>query len=323
MRGRTRNAIFSLLIFFWTAILICFTCHSLYIQLPNIEDDRILFFKENGKDLKYILSSSLKSATESIFVSSFGMNDKDIVKILQTQSTHIPIKIFYDSKENNILPRGELVSVFPYKKQGLMHRKLIAIDKELLFLGSTNLTPLALKIHKNLIVCIRSKELYLSIVENLPLVKNSYSFFPLPHSTNLAIKALLNEIDNAKNRIYVCMYAFTHEELAHALIRAHSRGVSVKVFIDRGMANGTCKKLKALLKQYNIPTFTNLGSGLLHHKCALIDNTFTFGSANWTMAAFHKNEEHLFFFNDLSKKELSEITKFFSHIERSSKKTTG
>ena len=81
------------------------------------------------------------------------MNDKDIVKILQTQSTHIPIKIFYDSKENNILPRGELVSVFPYKKQGLMHRKLIAIDKELLFLGSTNLTPLALKIHKNLIQC--------------------------------------------------------------------------------------------------------------------------------------------------------------------------
>ncbi len=255
----------------------------------------------------------------SIQVSSFGINDKDIVQILETQSTHIPINIFYDAKENNIFPKGELVTIFPYKKQGLMHRKLIAVDEELLFLGSTNLTPLALKIHKNLIVCIRSKELYLKIEQNLPLEKNSYSFYPLPHSTDLAMKTLLNELEHAKCRVYVCMYAFTHEELANALIRAQARGVDVKVFIDRGMAHGTCKKLTKHLEENHISTYTHLGIGLLHHKCALIDNTFTFGSANWTMAAFHKNEEHLFFFYSLTKQELSQITKFFSLIERSSK----
>ena len=308
----------SLLCFAWILCLSYFVYFSLSLEIPREEDDYALYFKESGKDLKYLISKCLNSAKKSIFISSFGINDKDIVRILESKAVFLPIKIAFDPKENNILPHGSNVELLTFTKQGLMHRKMVAIDDELLLFGSTNLTPLALKIHKNLVVCIRSKDLYRAIEKNLPLQKKNYSFYPLPEERDLALETLLKELNSAKNRIYICIYTFTHQELAETLISAKNRGVDVRVYIDRGMASGTCKKIITLLKQNQVLVATHLGSGLLHHKCALIDDTFTFGSTNWTKAAFFKNEEYLLFLKSLSPKELKEITRFFSYVAKSS-----
>jgi phosphatidylserine/phosphatidylglycerophosphate/cardiolipin synthase-like enzyme len=88
--------------------------------------------------------------------------------------------------------------------------------------------------------------------------------------------------------------------------------------MDRGMSKGSSEKVTTALKSHNVFVRTHLGGGLLHHKCALIDNTFVFGSANWTKAAFSKNEEYLLFLESLSKKDLHEITKFFTYTEKTS-----
>lgn len=304
--------------FIWILCLSYFIYISLSLEIPKDEDSYALYFKESGRDLKYLISQCLNSASKSIFISSFGINDKEIVRILQSKAVSLPIKIAFDPKENNILPYGNNVEFHPYKKQGLMHRKMVAIDKELLLFGSTNLTPLALKIHKNLIVCIRSKDLYQALQDNLPLQKKNYSFYPLPEEKDLAFETLLKELEAAKHRIYICIYTFTHQEIAQSLISAKKRGVDVRVYIDRGMASGTCKKIITLLKQNQVVVATHLGSGLLHHKCALIDDTFTFGSTNWTKAAFSKNEEYLLFLKSLSPKELKQVTNFFFYISKSS-----
>ncbi len=306
------------LIFIKVLLLSNYIYFSLHLEIPEEEESFCFYFKESGKDLKYLSAKCLKLAKQSIFISSFGLNDKDIIKLLETKSKQIPVKIAFDPKEKTILPKGNNIQTVPYLKGGLMHRKLIGIDNSLLLLGSTNLTPLALKIHKNLIVCMRSQKLYSSIEKNEKIENEIYSFFPLPHTKELALNKLFETINNAKNRISVCVYTFTHEELANSLVKAIERGVNVRVYMDRGMAKGTSEKMTSFLKSHNIPVRTHLGSGLLHHKCALIDNTFVFGSANWTKAAFSKNEEYLLFLHELSKKDLHEITKFFTYTEKTS-----
>jgi phosphatidylserine/phosphatidylglycerophosphate/cardiolipin synthase-like enzyme len=306
--------------FFWFLCLAFYIFFSLTIDLPKNQDEYSFFFKESGKDLKYLISSCLNKATKSIFISSFGITDKDIVRILESKASFLPIKIAFDPKETNLLPIGKNVELFPYAKQGLMHRKMVAIDNELLLFGSTNISSLALKVHKNLIVCIRSKELYEAIMKNQVHKKKNLSFYPLPQSKELALQALFEKLDSAKERIYLCIYTFTHKEIGEALIRAKNREVDVRVYIDRGMASGTCKKLMLYLRENNVTVFTHLGSGLLHHKCALIDDAFTFGSLNWTKAAFSKNDEYLLFLDTLSRAEQKQITTFYSYVEKSSLK---
>ena len=307
----------SLLCFFWLLGLSYFIFLSIHLELPKNQDEYVLYFKESGKDLKYLITKCLNSANHSLFISSFGINDKDIVNILESKAGYIPIKIAFDPKEKTLLPSGSKVELCPYTKQGLMHRKIVAIDNELLLLGSTNLSSLALKIHKNLIVCIRSKELYSAIMENQILIKKNYTFYPLPQSKEVALAALLKELDSAKKRIYLCIYTLTHKELVDALIEAKNRGVDVRVYIDRGMSSGTSKKIVNHLKENGVFVATHLGNGLLHHKCALIDNSFSFGSTNWTKAAFLKNEEYLLFLKSLSSKEITQILKFFSYVDKS------
>ncbi len=306
-----RFFLLSLIVFCWLFCLSYFAYNALRIDLPKNDGEYLFYFKEEGKDLKYLVSRCLQTARESIFISSFGITDKEIGKMLA--STPLPLKIAFDAKEKNLLPQGDNVSLFPYiKKSGLMHRKVIGIDCELLLLGSTNLTPLALKIHKNLIVCIRSKALYSAILENKFLQTDSFSYYPLPETGKVALQTLIQTIASAKHRIFICMYTFTHPKIIEALMDAYARGIDVQVYLDRGMACGTCKKASALL--YPLVK-THLGGGLLHHKCALIDNTFIFGSANWSKAAFTKNEEYLLF---LPTPPLRTLEQFFSHLEKTS-----
>lgn len=304
----------SLKIFF----LALFIYTSLHLEIPTKEDCFSFYFKEQKKDLKYLLAKCIKEAKQSIYLSSFGLNDIDIIRLLEEQSNHIPIKISYDPKEKTLLPKKDHIETIPYTKGGLMHRKFIGIDKSLILIGSTNITPLALKIHKNLVVCIRSTKLYEAIESNQTIENEIYSFYPLPQSKNEALKKLLETITTAKKQIYVCMYTFTHEELAKALVDAFKRGVDVRVYMDRGMASGVSEKIANYLKSEHVFVQTHLGLGLLHHKCAFVDDTFIFGSANWTKAAFSRNEEYLLFLHRLTKKEISKISKFFTYTEKTS-----
>ena len=302
----------------WLICLASFVYFSVHVKLPKDQNEFALYFKENRNDLKYLVCKLLKSAKRSIDLSSFGFNDKDIVRIIERVGEILPIHIAYDPKETNLIPDSMLIQQIPYKKQGLMHRKFVCIDEELILLGSTNLTPLALEIHRNLIFCIRSKELYSALKENRLLEASTYSFFPMPQYGKESLEKLLSAIDSAKVRIFVCMFTFTHQKLAEALVAAKDRGVDVQLFTDRGMASGTSKKIIHYLKENDVVIKTHLGSGLLHHKCAWIDDIFVFGSANWTQAAFSKNEEHLLFLNTLSLKQIHEIKRFYTSLEKSS-----
>mgnify|MGYP001248571497 CR=1 FL=1 len=116
------------------------------------------------------------------------------------------------------------------------------------------------------------------------------------------------EIDQAKQELLVAVYAFTHDELAQALVQAKKRGVTVQVVIDREFdANNENSKGKFFEVQ-NIPLRRLSGlrppqyskdKGLVAKKSASIGRRSVLtGSYNWTHSADRVNDENLLLFRD-------------------------
>jgi mitochondrial cardiolipin hydrolase len=119
---------------------------------------------------------------------------------------------------------------------------------------------------------------------------------------------ILREIDQAKKELLVAVYAFTHDELANALVRAKKRGVTVQVVIDREFDAVNERSKGKYFETQKIPLRRLSGlrsatfdkdSGLMHQKFAVIDRRVLFtGSYNWTHSADSSNDENLLFFRD-------------------------
>jgi len=119
---------------------------------------------------------------------------------------------------------------------------------------------------------------------------------------------ILREIDQAKQELLVAVYAFTHDELAHALVRARKRGVTVQVVIDREFDAASHRSKGKFLDAQKIPLRRLSGLpapkhdpnvGLMHQKFAVIDRRIVFsGSYNWTHSADRSNDENLLLFRD-------------------------
>jgi len=124
--------------------------------------------------------------------------------------------------------------------------------------------------------------------------------------------ALVKLIDEARTSIDAAVYTFTNRALARAVVRAHKRGVKIRLILDgndesdyskgyylrqRGIdvryARGRVKKYKSKKKsrksRYQVRKY-----GLMHHKFAVVDGrSVATGSFNWTASAENFNYENL------------------------------
>jgi phosphatidylserine/phosphatidylglycerophosphate/cardiolipin synthase-like enzyme len=119
---------------------------------------------------------------------------------------------------------------------------------------------------------------------------------------------ILRELDQAKKEILVAVYAFTSDDLAGAVARAHQRGVAVQVIVDREFDAGNERSKARFLLAQKIRlrrlsgmkgNNTEKEGGLMHQKFAVIDRRLVFtGSYNWTHSADRYNDENLLLFRD-------------------------
>lgn len=113
-----------------------------------------------------------------------------------------------------------------------------------------------------------------------------------------ADKPIIQLYDSAKNYIHLAIYSLTKDEFAEALIRAHKRGVEVKVLIDKVQAAGRYADDEKLEKA-GVELRRSKGSGLMHNKFAVIDGTIIYtGSYNHTSNATLKNDENYIIIKD-------------------------
>lgn len=140
------------------------------------------------------------------------------------------------------------------------------------------------------------------------------AFYPLSHTVHTTspeievyfspggycTEKIIRAIDASKSSIYVMAYSFTSSPIAQALLRAHERGVNVKLLIDRSQLKAKHSQLHFLLQQ-GIPVFIDYAVGIAHNKVMVFDGEHVLtGSFNFTHAAETKNAENILLIHDPS-----------------------
>jgi phosphatidylserine/phosphatidylglycerophosphate/cardiolipin synthase-like enzyme len=255
----------------------------------------------------------------------YGCTDPHLIdELKKTRGRGTKVRLFYDPSASGTLKK-KLPFALPLPCKGLMHKKILIVDDEIVFLGSANFTPTSLRMHDNLVIGLYQKDLasflQSSITHNFncSLGDQPAEFWHLPDFKHECLQRVLTLINEAKISIHIALFTFTHPKILNALIKAKERGVALYIAIDFYSAHGSSKKaITTLHKEKTFPLISQ-GGKLLHHKWALIDeSTLLLGSANWTESAFRSNEDCIFILHDLKKDQKKYLRRLWKDIERNS-----
>lgn len=134
---------------------------------------------------------------------------------------------------------------------------------------------------------------------------------------------LLELINKEQQSIKMTIYLLTDEQIMHALINAHQRGVSVEIVVDPKHMYDRSSRVYQLCQQgicvfvFN-PKYSDLaGTGLMHNKFVIFGSeqastsAVWTGSFNFTKAAREWNQEHI-----VIVRGTNVLTKFTQQFER-------
>ncbi|XP_059902970.1 mitochondrial cardiolipin hydrolase isoform X1 [Gadus macrocephalus] len=116
---------------------------------------------------------------------------------------------------------------------------------------------------------------------------------PLPHGLETSLARLLRHVLSAKSTLDICVFAFSNMDLSRAVLALHSRGLVIRILIDKdyGGINGS---QIGPLRRSGIRVRYDSGAVHMHHKFALVDGRrLVTGSLNWTLQAVQKNKENV------------------------------
>jgi len=120
-------------------------------------------------------------------------------------------------------------------------------------------------------------------------------FFPDPSGNHIA--RVRKELAGARRRIWLAMFALSDDDLADELLRAHRRGIDVRIVVDDDQTETTGADAKRLADA-GVPVAQDCSWTRMHHKFAVVDRVVMSGSFNWTRQASRYNCENLCFLRD-------------------------
>lgn len=109
---------------------------------------------------------------------------------------------------------------------------------------------------------------------------------------------IVETVAKAQRTILVQAYSCTSQPIAHALIDAHHRGVTIAVLLDKSQrTERAC--IAALLLEDHIPVLVDAAHAIAHNKVMVIDDeTVITGSFNFTESAEERNAENVLVLHD-------------------------
>lgn len=262
----------------------------------------------------------------------FGLSDRAVLGALaQKIKENVSTTVYYDTggspKIYKYLNGGH---IHPIKNAGLMHQKIVILDKEMVFIGSANMTSASLRMHDNLVVGLISRKVARFLEEHEPYSPGylrtmvggqDIELWLLPDPRGHALTELRKKIRNANHSIRIALFTFTHPGLIEEVIEAHNRGVAVSIVVDMHSGMGASAKTVEKLKKAGVPIFLSQGVQLLHHKFIYIDEqTLVTGSANWTKAAFYKNSDCILALHHLTGEQKRFMSRLWRQIETGTKR---
>ena len=107
-----------------------------------------------------------------------------------------------------------------------------------------------------------------------------------------AVAAIIKAIDASEREVLAQAYGFTHNGIAQALVRAHQRGVLVRVLLDKKSASSN-RFVIGLLENAQIEMRQDGKHAIAHNKVMVIDQEVVItGSFNFTNSAATRNAEN-------------------------------
>ena len=108
-----------------------------------------------------------------------------------------------------------------------------------------------------------------------------------------SVEKLFSLLQSAQRTLDVCVFTISNQKLSTILIKAHQRGVVVRVVTDNEQLKANGKEVQNL-RRAGIQVRHNNSSLFMHHKFAVIDNKLLLnGSLNWTLQGLHGNQENV------------------------------
>ncbi|MFI5405042.1 MAG: phospholipase D family protein [Nitrososphaerales archaeon] len=127
------------------------------------------------------------------------------------------------------------------------------------------------------------------------LVANTSVYFSPDPANETRIVSIIN---SAKQTIDMAAFSLTLDSVADALIKAHQRGVKVRLLLDKQQTSVKKADYKRL-ESAGIPVKVDQKSGLMHNKFIIVDSVLVqTGSFNYTDNAVKNNYENLVFIDD-------------------------
>jgi len=137
--------------------------------------------------------------------------------------------------------------------------------------------------------------LILSIAISISTLAKTEVYFSLSDNPQ---KEIIKNINQAEAFINIAMYIFTDKEIALPLVKAHERGVKVRLYLDKEQVDYQYSQSRFLV-QNGIKTRISTNNYIMHNKFAIIDNRILLtGSYNWTFSANNRNDENLIVIDD-------------------------
>lgn len=108
---------------------------------------------------------------------------------------------------------------------------------------------------------------------------------------------IVSQIDNAQKRVYLEAYIFTEKDMRDAIIRAHNRGVEVKVLLENNpykapyLNDSHYKDLQA--EWIDVRWSDPLNYSLNHAKMLIIDDSAYISTGNFSYSLFKYNRDFL------------------------------
>lgn len=148
--------------------------------------------------------------------------------------------------------------------------------------------------------------------DKIKILKDTKLYFS-PDENILDI--IIEEINNAKNKVYIEVYMLTETRIQNALKKAKQNNIDLKVILEKNpyMATSINNKAYDFLIKNNIDAiWSNTNNYSLNHsKIILIDNKAIISTWNFTYSSFKKNRELFIITND--EEIVSNLNKIFSN----------
>ena len=100
-------------------------------------------------------------------------------------------------------------------------------------------------------------------------------------------------LDGSYGDLDICVFTITDDHISDAILRAHRRGVTVRVITDNDKSEDLGSDI-VRLEEAGIQVRVDQTDDHMHHKFVVVDRkTLVTGSYNWTRSAFLSNQENI------------------------------